>query len=241
MNLVGRLIRLFQRVRNVFRKKNKNEDDNTKIRYVVVDGNIGVGKSTMLAKLSEHYHVLPEPVDEWCSPISHLGEIFPSPLETFYSDPINTALAFQIHVLSSRVKQLTSCANKDGKLMVIERDPFDMELFVKQSLETGGFTPLEYESFKSICEEIPKAFGIEHVGSVYLRLDPTTCYERIRKRSRGAEDKLDMDHIRRMHDLHEAKYSAISDVITCTVIDGNKSEDDCVKEAIEFLNKHTRC
>ena len=66
-------------------------------KIVSIDGNIGAGKSTILAELNNMgYHVFPEDVESWGS--------F---LEKLYVDPKRWAFTFQMRVIHSLYNQLT--------------------------------------------------------------------------------------------------------------------------------------
>ena len=182
-------------------------------RYVVVDGNVGAGKSTLLAGLSEGgVSVLQEPVERWCSGFEHRGSPVDAPLELFYRDPIKNALPFQIHVITTRIQQLLDAGPSAGdadEAFVVERDPFDTEVFVEGNFETGAFDSFQHKAFVDLSGALRRCLPVKHVGNVYLRLDPDICMARINERGRRAETGLRMEHLRSLHRLHEAKYSAM--------------------------------
>lgn len=202
-------------------------------RYVVVDGNIGSGKSTLLAELSKTYPVLPEPVDVWCSPVAHRGETYAPPLERFYMDPVSTALEFQLKVFSTRLRQL-SLRRGGGGLVVIERDPFDKALFPENAVASGQMRATEHEAFCAAVDEVRRAFDFDVCGKIYIDTDPATCVERIAGRSREAEAGVDFALIRRLHSLHEEKYSEPHGVPVAR-IDGGKTSEECAADAARFL------
>lgn len=184
------------------------------MRYVVVDGNIGAGKSTLLANLcgAPGVRVVPEPIERWCSPFSHRGESVPAPLELLYRDPGRNSLAFQMHIITTRVQQMLrvrdECAGDgDGVVLVLERDPFDTELFVEDKYLTGEFDAFHHRAFTELAETLRGCFDMERVGGVYLRLNPEACVQRIRERGREAEAGLDADRLESLHRLHEVKYA----------------------------------
>ena len=174
-------------------------------RYVVVDGNVGSGKSTLLDSLGrEGLPVIKEPVERWCSRFEHRGEPVDAPLELFYRDPGKYALPFQIHVIESRVRQLLEPAG--GSPLVVERDPFDTEVFVEDNYASGAFSGFEHRSFVDLSRTMRRCLPLEHAGSVYLRLGPEACMRRVRERGREAEGGVGIQRLRALHALHEAKY-----------------------------------
>lgn len=181
------------------------------MRYVVVDGNIGAGKSTLLTHLSgvPGLHVIQEPIARWCSAFSHRGKPVPAPLEMFYRDRDRYALAFQVHVITTRVQQLAEArrAVGDAALLVLERDPFDSQLFVEDKYRNGEFDAFQHSAFLELADTMRSCLDMTRVGSVYLRLAPDACMQRVRERGREAEAGLDAARLISLHQLHEAKYA----------------------------------
>lgn len=207
------------------------------MRYVVVDGNIGAGKSTLLSRLegSPGLRVIPEPVERWCSPFTHRGEAVPAPLEMMYRDSARYSLAFQIHVLTTRAQQLAAARDECGEdaLLVLERDPFDFQLFVEDKYRAGEFDAFQHSAFTELADTVRGCFDVECAGGVYLRLEPGECMRRVRERGREAEASLDADRLRSLHLLHEAKY-AEADAGFLSV-DARQSPDEIASAAMDHL------
>jgi deoxyadenosine/deoxycytidine kinase len=81
----------------------------TEFKLISIDGNIGSGKSTLMANLREHYKdepnvvFLKEPVDEWAAIKDENGITI---LEKFYEDSEKYAFSFQMMAYISRLKVL---------------------------------------------------------------------------------------------------------------------------------------
>jgi deoxyadenosine/deoxycytidine kinase len=77
------------------------------MKMIAIEGNIGAGKSTLLEAIAGWFPpdavVAPEPIGVWTAQLPGLGE---SALGKFYSDPGRNALAFQVFVASSKVRDL---------------------------------------------------------------------------------------------------------------------------------------
>nr|WRJ69771.1 deoxynucleoside kinase [Oceanusvirus sp.] len=206
------------------------------MRYVVVEGNIGAGKSTLLRRLSEMgFRAVPEPVEHWCAGFEHLGEHYPSPLETYYGDSSRYSLAFQVHALATRVEQMRRAGEtSDGRVLVLERDPFDTQLFVEESRASGDIRPFEHKALSDAIREYSALLGFEKAGSIYLRLSPEACVERISRRGREQEGGLTAAKVWRMGELHEAKY-ATWDGARALVVDAEGSPEECAERAASYV------
>lgn len=170
---------------------------------IAVEGNIGVGKSTILkavaAELSRaldgRVETLAEPVDLWTNVRGH------NPLAAFYRDKTRYAFSFQSFALASR---LINCmrvarewcsgavANPNGRappaVILLERSPLSDRVFAENCRDSGIMEPMEaaiYDEWWTCLVGL-----IEHSkpdAIIYLRTDPETCYARIQERNRPEE------------------------------------------------------
>lgn len=155
---------------------------------ISIDGNIGCGKSTLLSHIEKRlpaFDVLQEPVDSWQRWLDAIyagkkkGELFP----------------FQVNVWKDRcLKVKPSQFTKQ----VIERSPlFQRHVFVDGNKDY--MSKLQYD----LLSELYELIEWEPVVYIYLRSDPDKCMERIAKRGRRSEDKIDAEYIHKLHRLHE--------------------------------------
>ena len=82
---------------------------------VVIDGNIGSGKSTQVEMLKDLYTVHREPLDQW-------GNL----LKWFYADPKRWALTFQMKVL----KCFNALKDDPATTTIVERYPREFSLCI---------------------------------------------------------------------------------------------------------------
>ena len=87
----------------------------TRFEVTSIDGNIGSGKSTLMANLREYYKDVPnviflrEPVDEWEKVKDENGVTM---LEKFYEDSEKYAFSFQMMAYVSRLKVFKDAIKK---------------------------------------------------------------------------------------------------------------------------------
>ena len=151
---------------------------------VVVEGNIGSGKTTFLQhfnKFSEEVEILAEPVDKWRNANGH------NLLQMMYEDPhrwdiiitmllvimllFRWSLAFQTYVQLTMVQNHTKVITKSIKLM--ERSLFSAKYCFVENLQKSGKMPLsEYKVLSSWFEFLLSSpqvdLGVDLI--VYMRV-----------------------------------------------------------------------
>lgn len=159
---------------------------------IAIEGNIGVGKTTLLNNLQmctpseSPYHFYTEPVGEWA--------FF---LERFYKDRSRWACPLQLQVLKSfveREKATSTVARID------ERSPLaSVHVFIELQRLDGILSPEEAKLFADFFElTLPKPTAI-----VYLESSPDQCYTRMQNRGRSAEREVPLDYLCKVHSRYE--------------------------------------
>jgi len=193
---------------------------------VLVEGNIGSGKSTYLqhfSKLRKDVDIITEPVDKWRDLNSH------NLLHMMYQDPTRWSLTFQTYVQLTMLETHTKISDQPVKMM--ERSLYSAKYcFVDNLRKTEKMAESEYQVLTSWfefllgCPEIDLSVDL----IVYLKTDPEVALKRVRQRSRGEEHLISEDYIRDLHTLHEDwlihhKYPVPAPVL---VVDANKDVKD---------------
>lgn len=196
---------------------------------VVVEGNIGSGKTTFLQPfmestknslnpISELVEVTEEPVSKWrnCQGTNLL--------QLMYEDPKRWSLMFQTYVHLTMIQNHTSPCTKPIRLM--ERS-LARYCFLENLYNGGNMTDAEYAvlsewfNFLITCPQLD--LKIDQI--VYLRTDPEVAYERIKKRSRPEEHLIPFTYLKDLHELHEdwlvrkTKFQPLAAPVT--IIDAN--------------------
>jgi len=189
---------------------------------VVVEGNIGCGKTTFLQhfnKFSDQVDIIAEPVEEWRDLKGH------NLLQMMYEDPNRWSLTFQTYVQLTMLQNHTKATTKSLKLM--ERSIFSAKYCFVENLKRSGKLPLsEYEvlsswfSYLLSCPQVD--LGVDLI--VYMRTSPEVALSRLMKRGRGEEHLIAKAYIDDLHTLHEDwlvhhKHALPAPVI---VVDANK-------------------
>ena len=173
------------------------------VRHIlVIEGNIGAGKSTFLRLLNEHLSIDPvfEPHDKW----QNIGD-GENLLEKFYTDIRRWAYTFQTYAFVTRVleqeKQVKDC---NTGVQVLERSVYsDRYCFAKNCYEMGVMQPLEWQLYRDWFNWLVEGYTTKPTGFIYLKTDPEVCYNRLKKRNRHEEAAVPLDYLKRLNEKHE--------------------------------------
>lgn len=185
----------------------------------VIEGNIGVGKSTLLSVCEDndyfkaHFSVFTEPLDQWQSVNGSKHNL----LENFYADPKKNAYIFQNFVFITRFLQHQKAAMANCPRLLERSVWTDKFVFAAAVKETGLMTPLEgevYDAWYSAVVEtlphlVPSAF-------IYLRADPKVCFGRLKTRNRDEESSVPLSYLQLLHNKHEKWFIEGSDAVEDT-------------------------
>lgn len=208
---------------------------------LVVEGNIGAGKSTFLKLLNGYLDIQPvfEPHQKWQNVE---GENL---LDKFYKDTKRWAYTFQTYAFVSRViehAQSLKMANKP--ILILERSVFsDRYCFAKNSFEMGVMNPLEWQLYKEWFGWLVYQYTTLPTGFIYLQTDPTICYERMKVRSRSEESTVSLEYLKMLHEKHEnwlVKKTGIDESvrnIPVLVLQCNEDFEHNISEQIKHVQK----
>ncbi len=163
-----------------------------KHRYLVVEGPIGCGKTSLAKRLAERTGATALLEDSAANPF----------LAQFYRDMRRYALPTQLFFLFQRVQQLESLKQPDlfAKPTVADFSLGKDPLFARLTLEDA-----EYQLYRNIFEHVrPQAPTPDLV--VYLQASVATLAARVRKRGNPVENGLDEDYLRRLSEAYSRHF-----------------------------------
>jgi len=223
-----------------------------------LEGNIGAGKSTILAKLQTYIEChraenpgkilfMKEPVDQWTSIADTVsGETI---LQKFYTDPKTNAFAFQIMAYTTRMntlKKMIADNQKEGEQLIIicERClETDTEVFAKMLYDDGFIDNLHYQIYNLVSSDNP----FKTSGIIYLETDPSICYERVSKRGRSGEKGIAIDYLKKCHAYHEEWFCKtnqsilklnVNNDVTYDLIDPSDMGIVWIRQIVDFITTY---
>ncbi|XP_068715558.1 deoxyguanosine kinase-like isoform X1 [Montipora foliosa] len=159
-------------------------------QLVIVEGNIGVGKSTLACQLAKqlNYRVFLEPTTK--NPY----------LAKFYRDPKKYALKLQLWIFRQRFKTYVDATEhvlKYGQGVLLDRSVFSDSVFAEANYQHGTISQAGYDHYKQLREKSLEAMLIPHT-TLYLDVQPKTCNQRILGRARDYEKSIPLDYLKEL-------------------------------------------
>ena len=188
---------------------------NEKYKFIVVEGPIGVGKTTLARKLANNLN----------SELL-LEKFLENPfLEKFYKDIDKYALSTQLHFLLQRKADLSKLdsVGSNNKNYVSDYFINKDKLFAKTVLSRNEFE-LYTKIFDALNITIPKPDLI-----IYLQAEPDILLERIKLRGNGFEKNITKHYLQKITDAYTQFFYSYKEspllIINTSRVDVNKSHD----------------
>jgi deoxyguanosine kinase len=159
-----------------------------KRRYIVVEGPIGCGKTSLAKRLAERMNAATLLEDAAANPF----------LPQFYRDMRRHALPTQLFFLFQRVQQLSSLKQPDLFArptiadFTLAKDP----LFARLTLDDA-----EYQLYRQIYDHVrPQAPDPDLV--IYLQASTDTLLDRVKRRGHRMESGIDEGYLRQLSEAY---------------------------------------
>lgn len=193
-----------------------------KKKYIVIQGNIGAGKSTLFNEVSKRFSgnpnicMLPEPVGTWMDIKDETGTI----LEHYYADQGKYAFTFQMMAYISRLAILREAMRGDCDIIISERSlETDRNVFAAMLHDTKMIGDIEFQIYMKWFDEFTRDFPEE--VTIYVRTEPEIAHERVIGRNREGET-IPLEYLKMCHDYHEKWLSRQDIQDKVIILDGNK-------------------
>ena len=144
-------------------------------------------------------------------------------IEKFYSDQEKYAFSFQMMAYITRLSMLKKCIRENPNAIIIcERSlNTDKNIFAKMLYDDNKIEDVKYQIYSNWFDEFIS--DIPECGIIYVRTEPTKCYERVKIRDRKGET-IPLEYLEKCHDYHEKWINY--DKNLKTILNGNEHKRD---------------
>lgn len=182
--------------------KRSPSSSSKKVCRIIVEGNIGSGKTTFLkifskssASLLHPPLIIPEPINLW----RNVGGV--NIFQLLADDPKRWSFTFQSYVQLTMVK-IHEMEPEESNFKVMERSLYSARYCFVENLKRNGILD-DAECFildQWFEASLPSA-PVDLI--IYLRSDPNIVYKRIQERGRPEESGIKLEYLQTLHELHE--------------------------------------
>lgn len=160
--------------------------------FIGVAGNIGVGKSTLTALLSQHLGW--EPFLEGVQDNPYLAD--------FYTDMSRWSFHSQVFFLARRLRHHRQLLDRPNSVIQDRTVYEDAEIFARNLYEQGSMEARDYETYCELYQAVTSILPPPNLV-LYLRASTPTLIKRIQQRGRSYERQITADYLEKLNVLYE--------------------------------------
>jgi deoxyadenosine/deoxycytidine kinase len=160
--------------------------------FIGIAGNIGVGKSTLTALLSQHLGW--EPFLEGVQDNPYLAD--------FYTDMSRWSFHSQIFFLARRLRHHRQLLDRPNSVIQDRTVYEDAEIFARNLYEQGSMEARDYETYCELYQAVTAILPPPNLV-LYLRASTPTLIKRIQQRGRSYERQITADYLENLNTLYE--------------------------------------
>jgi deoxyadenosine/deoxycytidine kinase len=189
-------------------------------KFIVVAGNIGAGKSTLVRMLSEHLGWYPyyEPVTQ--NPY----------LVDFYKNMQTWAFHSQVFFLTNRLRTHHQLMDHPTSVIQDRCVYEDAEVFAQNLYDQGLMVERDYQTYRELYQVLVEFLPPPDLV-IYLRASIPTLNSRISLRGRDYEQNIQPDYLKQLNSLYEMW---IANFTFCPVLTVPSDDLDYVKRPHHF-------
>lgn len=161
-------------------------------KHIIIAGNIGVGKSTLVQRLCDLWGWQP-----------FFEAVIENPyLADFYGDMPRWGFHSQVFFLANRLQIHHEIAAHPSAVIQDRSVYEDAEVFARNLHDQGAFSPRDYATYRNLYESVLSFLPPPDLV-VYLRASVSTLVQRIARRGRTFEARIDPDYLEQLNALYD--------------------------------------
>lgn len=203
----------------------------TSFKTILIEGNIGSGKSTFLNYLQKQINsdVFPEPIPRWTDFNGH------NLLQQVYDNPTEWIAPFQLYAALTLYTNHLKETTKPFKIM--ERSIYSSrDIFLTAARINNIIHPIHHEIIIKWLDFIEGNIKINVDLIIYLKCEPKESFNRIKERNRPEEKNIQLSYIELLNELYE-QWIHENKQIEVITIDSNKNETEILTEYDQAIKK----
>jgi len=178
--------------------------------FIGIAGNIGVGKTTFTSFVAKKFDLIE--IYESVSDNPYLSD--------FYSDMKRWSFNLQIYFLHHRFGSINRMVNNSNNGIVQDRTIYeDVEIFSKNLYKIGCMDKRDWKTYSDLFRNMTQFIRKPDL-IIYLKADLEVLIERIEKRDRDYENKIDPNYLEQLNELYDSWIDSI-DWTKTMIIDTN--------------------
>lgn len=211
--------------------------NNQKPILISIEGNIGVGKSTLTNIISQllkdECEIIYEPVNLWQSITDSENKNI---LQLFYDDKPKWAFTFQMIAGLTIIQSLTNILKTTNKKYIFLDRSFltTKYTFEKMLYDDKIINTIEHSTYNILCNHYEETLMQEYKHiHIYLKCNPIVCFERIKKRNRSEEANISLEYLQILEKYHDEWLLKNDNVL---IIDCNNDTLDNINWYKDIIN-----
>jgi deoxyadenosine/deoxycytidine kinase len=179
--------------------------------YLAIAGNIGVGKTTLTQKISNHFG--------WHA---YFERVIDNPyLNDFYADMNRWSFNLQVYFLSRRFMDQRLISSSPESCVQDRTIYEDAEIFAYILHKQNHMSDRDYENYRDLFYTMTDYLRKPHLV-LYLRASTWTLISRIRKRGRDYEKRITNEYLYELNEAYERWIAEMQKSFHVLIVDADK-------------------